>query len=87
MTESRRLERLVGDLLDLARMRKAEFSVRREPVDLSAIAQEAPRRYEAQARDFGVALEAGGHRRRHLRPATPTGRCRSSRTSSRTRSA
>ena len=58
--ESRRLERLVGDLLDLARMRKAEFSVRREPIDLSAIAQETLRRYEAQARDFGVTLEADG---------------------------
>ena len=83
--ESRRLERLVGDLLDLARMRKAEFSVRREPIDLRAIADEALRRYEAQARDFGVTLEADGTAR-HLRRATPTGRCRSSRISSRTRS-
>ena len=58
VAESQRLERLVGDLLDLARMRKAEFSVRREPVDLAAIAREALRRYETQARDFGVALEA-----------------------------
>ena len=60
VTESRRLERLVGDLLDLARMRKAEFSVRSEPIDLSAIAQEALRRYETQAREFGVTLEAEG---------------------------
>jgi two-component system sensor histidine kinase BaeS len=60
VTESRRLERLVGDLLDLARMRKAEFSVRSEPIDLSAIAQEALRRYETQAREFGVTLEAAG---------------------------
>ena len=57
VAESKRLERLVGDLLDLARMRKAEFSVRREPVDLAAVAHEALRRYEAQARDFGVTLE------------------------------
>ena len=55
--ESRRLERLVGDLLDLARMNKAEFSVRREPIDLSEIGREALRRYEGQARDFGVTLE------------------------------
>ena len=54
VAESKRLERLVGDLLDLGRMRRAEFSVRREPVDLAAVAQEAFRRYEAQARDFGV---------------------------------
>ena len=60
MAESKRLERLVGDLLDLARMRKAEFSVRREPVDLAAVAREALRRYEAQARDFGVTLEVDG---------------------------
>jgi two-component system OmpR family sensor kinase len=56
--ESKRLERLLGDLLDLARMRKAEFSVRREPIDLAELAREAVRRYEGQARDFGVALEA-----------------------------
>ena len=55
--ESRRLERLVGDLLDLARMNKAEFSVRREPIDLSEIGREALRRYEGQARDFAVTLE------------------------------
>jgi two-component system, OmpR family, sensor kinase len=60
VAESRRLERLVGDLLDLARMRKATFSVRREPIDLRAIAQEALRRYETQAREFGVTLEADG---------------------------
>jgi two-component system OmpR family sensor kinase len=55
--ESRRLERLVGDLLDLARMNKAEFSVRREPIDLSEIGREAVRRYEGPARSFGVTLE------------------------------
>ena len=60
IAESKRLERLVGDLLDLARMRKAEFSVRREPIDLRAIAQEALRRYEGPARGFGVTLEADG---------------------------
>ncbi len=60
VTESRRLERLVGDLLDLARMNKAEFSVRREPIDLSALGREALRRYEGQARDFGVSLELDG---------------------------
>jgi two-component system OmpR family sensor kinase len=60
VAESRRLERLVGDLLDLARMNKAEFSVRREPIDLAAIGREAVRRYEAQARDFGVTLELEG---------------------------
>ena len=56
--ESRRLERLVGDLLDLGRLRKAEFSFRSEPIDLAEIAREAGQRYEAQARDFGVDLAA-----------------------------
>ena len=56
--EAARLERLVGDLLDLARMNKHEFSVRREPIDLGAAAREAVRRHEWQAREFGVALEA-----------------------------
>ena len=65
-------------------MRKAEFSVRREPIDLRAIAQEALRRYEAQAREFGVSLEADGAAAPPS--ATRTGRCRSSPTSSRTRS-
>ena len=41
-------------------MNKAEFSVRREPIDLAAIAQEALRRDESQAREFGVTLEAVG---------------------------
>jgi signal transduction histidine kinase len=56
--EAARLERLVLDLLDLARMRRSEFSVRREPVDLGAVARECVARYDAQARDFGVSLEA-----------------------------
>jgi two-component system OmpR family sensor kinase len=60
LRESQRLERLVGDLLDLGRMNKAEFSVRREPIDLYAIAQEALRRYESHAQGFGVTLEAVG---------------------------
>ena len=55
--ESQRLERLLRDLLDLARMRKAEFSVRREPIDLAELAREAVARYESQSRDFGVTLE------------------------------
>ena len=56
--ESQRLERLVGDLLDLARMNKAEFSVRRDPIDLETIAQDTLRRYEGQARGYEVTLEA-----------------------------
>jgi signal transduction histidine kinase len=51
----------VQDLLDLARMRRSEFSVRREPVELGAVARECLRRYEPQARAFGVSLDAEIH--------------------------
>ena len=60
LLEAGRLERLVRDLLDLARMNRAEFSVRREPVDLAETAREAVGRHEASAREFGVELRAGG---------------------------
>ena len=56
-TEAARLERLVRDLLDLARMNRTDFSIHREPLDLAQIADEVALRYEAQARDFGVTLE------------------------------
>ena len=55
--EAVRLERLVGDLLDLGRMNKSEFAVRHEPVDLGETAREAVRRYEHQGRAFGVVLD------------------------------
>ena len=58
--ESRRLERLVHDLLDLARMNRSEFAVRNEPVDLAEIAREAAHRHEASATQFGVGLVAEG---------------------------
>ena len=55
--EARRLERLVRDLLDLARMNRREFVVHREQVDLRDVAREVARRYEADARTAGVELE------------------------------
>jgi two-component system, OmpR family, sensor kinase len=54
--EAGRLERLVRDLLDLARMNRSEFSVREEPVDLAETARTAVARHEAAARSFGVGL-------------------------------
>jgi two-component system, OmpR family, sensor kinase len=57
-TEARRLERLVQDLLDLARMNRSEFSVHSEPIDLAVAAREAVRRYRPHAGSFGVSLEA-----------------------------
>ena len=54
--EATRLERLVRDLLDLARMNKSEFSVQRVPIDLGETAREVARRYDAQAQGFEVEL-------------------------------
>jgi signal transduction histidine kinase len=55
--EARRLERLVRDLLDLARMNRREFVVHHERIDLGHVAREVTRRYEAEARAAGVELE------------------------------
>jgi two-component system, OmpR family, sensor kinase len=55
--EAARLERLVQDLLDLARVNQRTFTVRREPVDLSDTARAARRRYEQRAAFFRVSLE------------------------------
>lgn len=54
--ESRRLERLIGDLLELARLRKRAFSVRIAPVDLGVAAREAAERHRARAEALGVEL-------------------------------
>ncbi len=56
--EARRLERLIQDLLDLARLRRHAFSVRAEPVDLGAVAHTVVERYERQSEAAGVGLEA-----------------------------
>ena len=56
--EAERLGRLVGDLLDLARMNTTGFSVHPSEIDLAEVADDAVRRYEQQAEAFGVALSA-----------------------------
>jgi signal transduction histidine kinase len=55
--EALRLERLVGDLLDLARVSRSEFSIHLAPLDLDEVAREAFRRFQAQAESFDVQLE------------------------------
>jgi two-component system sensor histidine kinase BaeS len=57
-SEARRLERLVRDLLDLARMNRTDFSVHNAEIDLADVVQDAVRRYEQQAESFGVELHA-----------------------------
>ena len=62
LTEARRLERLVRDLLDLARIDRHEFEVVREPVDLEGIAATLLERYSSRSQELGVSLvlEPGG---------------------------
>jgi len=61
--EARRLERLVHDLLDLARMHRTDFSVLNTEIDLAEVADDAVRRYQQQAESFGVGLHALGDAR------------------------
>jgi signal transduction histidine kinase len=58
--EAERLERLVGDLLALARLRQGVMEVRREPVNLAAVAREAEERLRPRAREAGVEVRVEG---------------------------
>jgi two-component system sensor histidine kinase BaeS len=58
IAEAERLERLVRDLLDLARLNQRVFTVKPEAVDLARLAEEAVGRHSNQARQVGVDLGA-----------------------------
>ncbi len=58
--ESERLERLVGDLLALARLRQGVMTVEREPVDLGAVCREAEERLRPRADDAQVRVRVKG---------------------------
>ena len=58
--EAARLERLVGDLLALARLRQGVLEVRSEPVDLAVVAREAEERLRPRAQEAGVAVRIEG---------------------------
>jgi signal transduction histidine kinase len=58
VTEAERLGRLVGDLLDLARMNRTDFAVHPTEIDLGEVAADAVRRYQPQASAFDVSLSA-----------------------------
>jgi two-component system sensor histidine kinase BaeS len=58
LAESERLERLVADLLEMARFDRAGFSVRIEPIDLAEIARQAAERHLPRARAVSVDLRA-----------------------------
>jgi signal transduction histidine kinase len=58
VVEAERLQRLIGDLLDLARMNRTDFSIRTSEIDLAEVADDAVRRYQQQAAAFGILLVA-----------------------------
>ena len=60
VAEAKRLERLVRDLLDLARLNQRSFAVSLQPVDLAELAEEAVQRHAPQAARLGVSLAAEG---------------------------
>jgi signal transduction histidine kinase len=55
-TEADRLERLLVDLLDLARVGRADFAVAHEPVDLAGVVRHAVERHLPKARELAVEL-------------------------------
>jgi signal transduction histidine kinase len=54
--ETHRLERIIGDLLDLARLEGGGTSMRRERVDVNAIFTRVEARHERELRERGVRL-------------------------------
>src|SRR4051812_40913264 len=59
-TEARRLERLVADLLDLAKLRTVGFSLRREQLDLTELARVTCEAFEPDAAERGVRIRQHG---------------------------
>ena len=58
--EAGRLESLVYDLLDLARLGRADFAVADEPVDLAEVAAAVVTRHGVRARELAVTLTQDG---------------------------
>ncbi len=56
-TEARRLERLVQDLLDLARMDADRFSLELHPIDAAAVAEQVADGFRPRAAEVGIGLE------------------------------
>jgi two-component system sensor histidine kinase BaeS len=61
--EADRLERLVSDLLDLARLGREGFAVEYRPVDLALVTNTAVQRHLPRARELSVTLSAGNRGR------------------------
>jgi signal transduction histidine kinase len=61
-SEARRLERLVGDLLDLSRLDGRQFALNPRECDAAQVVEEAARAFEPQARELGLELRVlAGH--------------------------
>jgi signal transduction histidine kinase len=56
-TEAARLERLIADLLHLARLERQRFDIQPATVDLAEIARETASRHATRARELGVRLD------------------------------
>lgn len=61
--EARRLERLIRDLLDIARVSQPSFSVELGPTDLRALAEQAREQFTAAAARGGLDLRLQGDQR------------------------
>lgn len=62
-TEAARLERLIADLINLARLDQQRFDISPDTVDLTEIARESAARHAARARELGVRIQlANGNR-------------------------
>jgi two-component system sensor histidine kinase BaeS len=57
LTEARRLERLVGDLLDLARLESRQFTLHETPLDLAGLVQRGVAAFEQEAHVADVELD------------------------------
>jgi len=58
--EAGRLERLVFDLVDLARLGRSDFAIEHERVDLGSVVSASVARHLPQARELGVHLTGAG---------------------------
>ena len=58
VSEAKRLERLVRDLLDLGRLNQRTFAVAPQPVNLAELAEEALQRHEPEAQRLAIGLVA-----------------------------
>src|SRR4051812_2290278 len=60
LSEARRLERLVGDLLDLAKLESRSFSLTNEPVDLVTVAEGTVDGFRPEAAEASVTMVVRG---------------------------